>query len=707
MSITIHLSSLGDGICTVEDDGTPGNGFSVIRDPFASLVTDSLAFLSRSGQSLNVNLTDSLTTADFSIGSLTSTAVNPDSIGLAAILTSGTVTLAAAGTITEWGMDGATDIIAGVLLLDAGSGIGSGNAIETQVSLIEAESVIGGISISNIGNLQIGGSTAELRGLFTAVSGDIVVTNQGSIALADETGIESVHSAGNLTLNALGAAANLSSIVDQDALFAAGNIVLTAGQDISFGTIGTNFDNDVRAGGSITIVAGRDFNIDGFADMAADDQFQGSGGGLSITAGRKINIEDNNGTDASVGVSGPGGGSAVLTTGFGGTLSIAAASTAAVFSGSEGVVLNADRLLIEGDSGVTANAGGAVNISTASAGRAINLGSVVDGITALEISDAELDRVFTGNLIVGGAATGEVAVLSALTINAANFEIRSGSNIVVQADIAAAASVTLRADGDIAQLAGSTITTGTFNGFVDQDGAADPAGGTASLSGVVSTVSNLTGNVNADTLDGNDGVNTLTGAGGNDTLRGFGGADTLDGGTGNDNMAGGQGDDIYILDTAGDVVTENAGEGMDTVLSHVSWTLGAEIERLELLGSSTSGTGNALNNTLIGNSLDNVLNGAAGADDMNGGIGNDIYIVAAAGDLTTENGGEGTDTVRSYIDWMLADNVERLELAASVLTPINGTGNALANTLVGNSAANNLNGGEGNDYIVGGAGTTR
>jgi Ca2+-binding RTX toxin-like protein len=90
---------------------------------------------------------------------------------------------------------------------------------------------------------------------------------------------------------------------------------------------------------------------------------------------------------------------------------------------------------------------------------------------------------------------------------------------------------------------------------------------------------------------------------------------------------------------------------------------------------------------------------------MRGGAGDDIYIVAAAGDVTAEDPGQGTDTVRSYINWTLGANVERLELQGA--GNLNGTGNALNNTLVGNSGANILSGGNGNDYMVGGPAMTR
>ncbi len=203
--------------------------------------------------------------------------------------------------------------------------------------------------------------------------------------------------------------------------------------------------------------------------------------------------------------------------------------------------------------------------------------------------------------------------------------------------------------------------------------------------------------------NGNGLDNSIVGNAANNTLRGFGGDDLLDGGAGNDSMHGGAGDDIYVVAAAGDTVTENASEGTDTVRSYVDRTLDANFERLELQGAANlNGGGNAVNNTLVGNAGNNLLNGGAGNDYMVGGAGDDIFVVAAAGDRTIEAAGQGADTVRTFINWTLANNVERLELQGS--SNLNGIGNTLANTLVGNSGNNSLSGGDGNDYIVGGAG---
>ena len=161
-------------------------------------------------------------------------------------------------------------------------------------------------------------------------------------------------------------------------------------------------------------------------------------------------------------------------------------------------------------------------------------------------------------------------------------------------------------------------------------------------------VTSLTGTINADvlvcsgavtTLNGDAGSDTLTGGASADTLNGGSGSDTLDGKGGSDVMVGGTGDDSYVIDNAGDVVTELANQGTDIVRSSVNWTLGANIENLDLTGSAVKGVGNDLDNTINGNSGNNSLEGGAGADFLVGGDGDDQIFGGAGDDRLTGNNG--------------------------------------------------------------------
>jgi Ca2+-binding RTX toxin-like protein len=105
-----------------------------------------------------------------------------------------------------------------------------------------------------------------------------------------------------------------------------------------------------------------------------------------------------------------------------------------------------------------------------------------------------------------------------------------------------------------------------------------------------------------DTLDGAAGDDSLDGGAGNDSLVGGLGNDTLIGGAGNDTLQGNEGNDLYLVDSVDDVVSEAAGQGLDRVdTALASYTLSADVENLTYTGASPfSGTGNAVNNSLVG-----------------------------------------------------------------------------------------------------------
>ncbi|TVQ45521.1 MAG: calcium-binding protein [Gloeocapsa sp. DLM2.Bin57] len=222
---------------------------------------------------------------------------------------------------------------------------------------------------------------------------------------------------------------------------------------------------------------------------------------------------------------------------------------------------------------------------------------------------------------------------------------------------------------------------------------------------------NSVGNSLNNVMTGNDGDNLLEGGEGNDTLIGGEGNDTLDGGPGADVMEGGPGDDTYIVDNPQDRVVELPDEGTDTVISSVDYVLPANVENLTLTGNASRGTGNDLDNEIIGNENDNnliggagndTLDGVAGTNRLEGGPGDDTYIIRSTEDTIVEAPNGGTDTVISFVDYVLSDNLENLTLEGE--EAVNGTGNALDNVITGNANNNLLIGGPGNDTLIGGEG---
>ena len=118
-------------------------------------------------------------------------------------------------------------------------------------------------------------------------------------------------------------------------------------------------------------------------------------------------------------------------------------------------------------------------------------------------------------------------------------------------------------------------------------------------------------------------------------------------------------------------------------------------------GDGLYATGNALDNHIGGGMHANVLDGGIGADTMDGYGGDDSYIVDNALDLVLEGSQpwDGHDTVYSYVDHVLAANVEELSLAVG--NAISGIGNGGDNVLYGNTQDNFLNGGDGADQLSG------
>lgn len=203
---------------------------------------------------------------------------------------------------------------------------------------------------------------------------------------------------------------------------------------------------------------------------------------------------------------------------------------------------------------------------------------------------------------------------------------------------------------------------------------------------------------NAIAGSGND---TIIGNPINNVLRGNNGNDSIDGQVGADTMIGGFGDDGYVVENSGDVVTEFAGQGNDTVYTSTTYNVPLNVEVLIMTGTAdinTTGTG--VRDIIIGNSGANIINGATGIDVMQGGGGNDTYAVDNPSDAVIEVAGGGFDNVYSSVDYVI-DGSQEIESAILTGNATVLRGDNSNNQLFGNAQVNVIDGRGGTDYMLG------
>ena len=354
----------------------------------------------------------------------------------------------------------------------------------------------------------------------------------------------------------------------------------------------------------------------------------------------------------------------------------------------------------------------AVNLSDVAAGTG---GFIINAESAGDLADltvtggVDLNRDGIADFVIGTPHQGEGG-----TDAGAVYVVWGGGSSAVDLSAVAMGAGGAKIVGNWgSQTGGAVSITGDMNGDLSPDLIIGSPG--AGAAEVVFTPADWLPDTNIYGTNGDDamgdgygglhkigvGDDSILGLGGNDTISGGLGNDSIDGGTGADAMSGGVGDDTYYVDDSGDTTVEVSGEGRDTVIASIDWTLAANIENLTLSGFGLSGTGNVGSNRITGTEGSDYIDGRGSDDLMIGGLGNDTYVVGSAGDVAQEVAGGGTDTVISTRDWTLGDNLENLILTGAATLA---TGNELNNTLTGSANADTLNGLAGADTMIGGAG---
>ncbi len=211
-----------------------------------------------------------------------------------------------------------------------------------------------------------------------------------------------------------------------------------------------------------------------------------------------------------------------------------------------------------------------------------------------------------------------------------------------------------------------------------------------------------------------------------------------------DALLGTAGDDIFLVDNAGDRITEAANAGFDRVETTLdSYTLAGNVEALIRRGAADfMGNGNALANVMIGGAGSDALNGLGGNDDIAGNSGDDMLSGGNGEDLLsgqsgsdvllggwqsdTLSGGTGADRLVGDQEWLSSqgandrlDGGDDADLLIGDATNIYGSGKGGSDRLTGGAGddiligdgdvmtdgarggADTLEGGDGNDWLYG------
>jgi hypothetical protein len=351
---------------------------------------------------------DQVTAGIVRVGSAASGGIN-----VTALITQGagysTLSLLSGGNVVESG--GGSLAVSNLRVDGPGVNFGnSANAVTTLAGVATGDFSTAFLYVQS-GALTIG-DVDGAKGV-SATLGGVSITTNATITLASLSGLESIRSgtgaiSTGITLTAAGATSDVIATTNIDALSAnKGNTFVSAGRDILLGTTGVDFDNDVRGDGSITLSAGRDVTINGFSDVVSDDFGNNTGGNVLVIAGNDINVL---GSDASIGAGGSAHGQVQLIAGADRFLNLSALGSEAVFSTSGVVHVTADRVAVAAGSGITA-ATGYVEFQPLTSGRLVTLGSTTDVAgSTLELSDAELDRIFAPELSIGNGSTGAITI---------------------------------------------------------------------------------------------------------------------------------------------------------------------------------------------------------------------------------------------------------------------------------------------------------
>jgi hypothetical protein len=368
------------------------------------------------------------------------------------------------------------------------------------VGSLEAVTQTGGIFINNTGNLAVGGVNPALAGVrVTGASGDIVLMETGNLTVTTDG--EVIRGPANILLNASGdiTTGNQSG---SSAIFStgAGDVSVTAGGNLNLGTAGTF--GDVGANNGTVTLAATAGNVT--LDNATNVFVNSIGNAINITAGGNITLQATTTPGANIDSN---GGPISLTTGAAGVFTLNSGAGGHIGSGpfysaptGGDITISADDMVINDPiSAAGTVTSGIVTLRPVTTGRAIDLGT--NAANTLGLTDAEIDGITAGVIVVGSSNAGALTVTAAISpANSNTLFLKSGASITDAAagallvpNLAAQAGTGVTLDNAANTFANLEAQTDTGGITIDHSGALTIGGVTADLTGLAV---NTSGNIN-------------------------------------------------------------------------------------------------------------------------------------------------------------------------------------------------------------------
>jgi hypothetical protein len=458
----------------------------------------------------------------------------------------------------------------------------------------------GGVTFENVGTFTADSTAVELQGdnnVFKNVSSE-----NGPGKLSSANGSALVSAGKNDNIENTGAALITAEL----------DAIVSTGDHTSITNNGTARITSIA--GSAIVASGDRDTIYSISQMSADkDVIVSTGDEVQITNAGASSLSSNNGR----GIVSKGG-DATITNEAGISTRLDGISS----SGENATITNTATVTSWKGIAIHSTGDGAIISNTTSLnGKTSGVVSTGDHATITNMGDINADR--TGISIAGdhSVVTTQLRVTAgtALSISGNDAsvtienEITGTSKKGATIEVTASGHTSIANHGAVSTQSGTVLTAGGGNETVVNTGSLY---GVVDLGGGDDVFKSLKGDVSGAVIggDGNDRI-LNTGLLEYDVNLGAG-DDVFSSLKGEVRGAviGGKGDDLYIVGIPL-TIKETANGGIDTVESKFTYTLGANVENLTLIGSGKmEATGNGLANRIEGNAGDNHLTGLGGKD---------------------------------------------------------------------------------------------